>query len=56
MKFSLIPGAWLATLACCPLAAVTAYFHWFLSGIGNRAPSVFLPMFSTLRSGGKSMK
>lgn len=56
MKFYVIPGAWLATLAFCPLAAVTAHFHSLLIGIGNWAPGILLPISSILRSGGKRTK
>lgn len=53
MKFCLVPGAWLTTLASCPLAALTAHFHSLLSAIGGWVPLIRLPVCSILRSGGK---
>ena len=56
MKFCLILGAWLATLAPCPLAAVAACFHSLLSGIRNWGPGFLLPinLFSDLQGTGQN--
>ena len=50
MKFYLNTGAWLTTLASCPLAALTAHFHSFLSGIGF---SYQFPLLSGLEGRGQ---
>lgn len=51
MKSCLIPGAWLATLASCPLAAVRPIFICFLAELEARplAFSYQLSLFSVWR-------